>query len=299
MLGSDLDALVAQVGPHRVRHLPVTRPLADVVTAVHAGVLVMSAPPVAAADLEAIARIRRRRRALRLVLLTEPGAAALRLRALECGFDEAVPSDLGAMELAGRISLQAERAQAGSAPSLPVADGVELDLLARALRRDGRLVRLRPMEFRLLEELARHPGRPVARTRLLDRVWGRDHMAGSRTVDVHVRWLREKVEREPDRPIHLVTVRGIGYQLEPMAEAVERRPDREHAVNRAVIPCSWPRPILSLPPRGAGGPDRVAGRTTRRMPQMRDRSRRLAAATIMTLVLGAAAAGVAQAQDRS
>jgi DNA-binding response OmpR family regulator len=95
-----------------------------------------------------------------------------------------------------------------------VGDGAELDLTARALRRHGRLVRLRPMEFRLLEELARNPGRPVTREWLLRRVWGSHELDGSRTVDVHIRWLRAKVERDPENPEHLLTVRGVGYQLE-------------------------------------------------------------------------------------
>lgn len=63
-------------------------------------------------------------------------------------------------------------------------------------------------------ELAAHPGRAFTRRQLLDRVWGLDQVGDPRTVDVHIRWLRSKVEREPEHPVHLVTVRGIGYRLD-------------------------------------------------------------------------------------
>jgi DNA-binding response OmpR family regulator len=74
---------------------------------------------------------------------------------------------------------------------------LELDLTARVLRRAGRLVHLRPLEYRLLAELARQRGTPVSRTWLLQHVWGARPSEGSRTIDVHVRWLREKLEPEP------------------------------------------------------------------------------------------------------
>ena len=62
--------------------------------------------------------------------------------------------------------------------------------------------------------LAAHPGRAYTRRQLLDRVWGADHDGDPRTVDVHVRWLRSKIEAEPGRPVRLVTIRGIGYRLD-------------------------------------------------------------------------------------
>ena len=122
---------------------------------------------------------------------------------------------MGDAEIAGRLGLLAERLRADRVTSLPVAEGMELDLLGRTLRRNGRAVHLRPLEFRLLEELARQAGRPVSRAWLFQRIWGSRLADGSRTVDVHVRWLREKVERYPDQPVHLLTIRGVGYQLEP------------------------------------------------------------------------------------
>jgi DNA-binding response OmpR family regulator len=105
--------------------------------------------------------------------------------------------------------------RARPATSLPIADGFELDLVAHELRLDGRSVHLRPKEFQLLALLAAHPGRAYSRRQLLDRVWGADHGGDPRTVDVHIRWLRSKVEPRPDQPVHLVTVRGVGYRLDP------------------------------------------------------------------------------------
>ena len=75
--------------------------------------------------------------------------------------------------------------------------------------------------------LAAHPGRAYTRRQLLDRVWGHDHDGDPRTVDVHVRWLRAKIEREPARPVHLVTLRGIGYRLDP--------PDRDGGPASAAL----------------------------------------------------------------
>jgi two-component system KDP operon response regulator KdpE len=155
------------------------------------------------------------------LLLNDPDDAAGRLDALARGIDDALPRTVGAPEIGGRIRILADRTRGDAGDRLTVGEGVELDLAARALRRHGRLVHLRPMEFRLLEELARNPGRPVSRAWLLRRVWGSDGLDGSRTVDVHIRWLRAKVERDPGHPQHLLTVRGVGHQLELGTEAQE------------------------------------------------------------------------------
>ena len=102
-------------------------------------------------------------------------------------------------------------APAGPSRSPPAASSI----FAHELRRDGRLVHLRPKEFDLLAVLASHPGRAWTRRQLLDRAWGHGHDGDPRTIDVHVRWLRSKIETEPEQPAHLVTVRGVGYRLDP------------------------------------------------------------------------------------
>jgi DNA-binding response OmpR family regulator len=80
--------------------------------------------------------------------------------------------------------------------------------------REGRALRLKPKEYELLLFLARHRGMVLSRDLILQRVWGWDFVGGSRTVDVHVRWLREKIEDDPARPMRIVTVRGMGYRFE-------------------------------------------------------------------------------------
>ena len=98
---------------------------------------------------------------------------------------------------------------------LPVADGFELDLAARVLRHGSTPVHLRPREFELLATLAAAPGRAFTRRQLLDLAWAPMRAIDLRTVDVHIHWLRSKIEPEPARPTHLVTVRGYGYRLDP------------------------------------------------------------------------------------
>jgi DNA-binding response OmpR family regulator len=98
---------------------------------------------------------------------------------------------------------------------LAVADGFELDVAGHQLRHGGLPVHLRPREYTLLATLAANPGRAFTRRELVDLAWGTDRAIGLRAVDVHVHWLRSKIEPEPRRPAHLVTVRGFGYRLDP------------------------------------------------------------------------------------
>lgn len=101
------------------------------------------------------------------------------------------------------------------ASPLAVATGFELDVAGHELRHAGAPVHLRPREYSLLATLAANPGRAFTRRELVDLAWGVDHAIGLRAVDVHVHWLRSKIEPEPRRPAHLVTVRGFGYRLDP------------------------------------------------------------------------------------
>jgi len=188
-------------------------------------IAVVAEPPAGPDLLEHVALERRRRSRLRVVHLALDDDVEARLRALRLGFDEALSSAVCPEELLGRLRLLDERARPRSSTTIEVGDGVELDLFAHELRRDGRPVHLRPKEFNLLAMLAAHPGRAYTRRQLLDRVWGLDHRGDPRTVDVHIRWLRAKVEADPAHPQHLVTLRGVGYRLDP--------PDRSPSVNEA------------------------------------------------------------------
>lgn len=177
-------------------------------------IAVVSEPPASVELLDWLAHERRRRPRLRIVHLAAEDAVDARLDALRRGFDAALPSTIEPDELNGRLTLLDESAHPASGTAIEIAAGLELDLVAHQLRRDGATVHLRPKEFQLLAMLAAHPGRAYSRRQLLDRVWGQEHDGDPRTVDVHIRWLRSKIERDPSRPV-LVTLRGIGYRLDP------------------------------------------------------------------------------------
>jgi len=178
-------------------------------------VAIVAQPPAGARDLAAVCAERRRRQGLRTIHLSPGSDVSARVAALRDGFDAALPQTVEAVELAARAALLDEQSRTRPASTLPIAQGFELDLVAHELRLDGRAVHLRPKEFQLLAMLAAHPGRAYSRRQLLDRVWGPDQVGDPRTVDVHIRWLRSKIEPAPGRPVHLVTVRGFGYRLDP------------------------------------------------------------------------------------
>ncbi len=184
----------------------------DLLLAERPRIVVCAQPPAGEQDLALVASERRRRSGLRAVHVAPPDAVHERLGALALGFDDALTTATPVAELAGRLVLLEAKARArlGGRPTLAIAPDLELDLAARELRRAGAVVHLRPKEFGLL---AAHPGRAYTRRQLLDHVWGPHHEGGSRTVDVHVRWLRSKIEPDPGHPVSLVTVRGVGYRL--------------------------------------------------------------------------------------
>ena len=158
--------------------------------------------------------LRRSRADMRLLYVTPRSAETERLRALEAGVDEVLSEPISSTGLTTRLRLLLRRSHQVRRTRLPISDRVELELERRELLRDGAWVHLRPKEARLLELFARAPGRVLTRHHILERVWGPDHDGDPRTVDVHVRWLRSKIEPDPHAPVWLVTVRGVGYRLE-------------------------------------------------------------------------------------
>lgn len=188
---------------------------ASLLVAVRPRIAILARPPACTADLDVALRERKRRPSLRVVTLSPPDAVEERLDALRAGVDEALPDTIELAELGARLNLLEERARGRHETVLPITEDAFIDLIAHEMRRGGALVHLRPKEFQLLAMLAAHPGRAYSRRQLLDRVWGHDHDGDPRTVDVHVRWLRSKIEPRPDAPVHLVTVRGVGYRLDP------------------------------------------------------------------------------------
>ncbi len=98
-----------------------------------------------------------------------------------------------------------------------VAGELDVDISRHVATRGGKVLTLTPKEFDLLAFLVKNRGLVFSRQVLLERVWGYDYAGDTRTVDVHVRWLREKIETEPAKPVILVTVRGTGYKIEAPA----------------------------------------------------------------------------------
>jgi DNA-binding response OmpR family regulator len=179
--------------------------------------VVLVTPPAEPGDLQRVASWLAANPVACAVLLSSHQAVAVRLHALELGFADALDLSSDPMEVVGRLSIAGRRRlPAGQSPDdrIVIGEGVELDRRARAIRRDGRLMSLRPKELALLEYFALHPGRAFSREELLRHVW-HDAVENVRMVDVYVFWLRAKVERDAANPAHLLTVRGSGYLFDP------------------------------------------------------------------------------------
>lgn len=213
--GGPVTELSAIVGSRSIQSTTDPATFAALLRAARPRIAIVGTPPATFPDLELALDERRRRPQMRVVLLTPAMAIGQRLDALRAGVDEAHANTIDATELGARLALLEERSRPRPATTLPVSHGMDLDLAAHEVRREGALIHLRPKEFQLLTVLASHPGRVYTRRQLLDRVWGPDHDGDPRTVDVHVRWLRSKIEPRPDAPAHLVTVRGVGDRLDP------------------------------------------------------------------------------------
>jgi two-component system, OmpR family, phosphate regulon response regulator PhoB len=158
--------------------------------------------------------LRREGNMVPILMLTAKGSETDRVVGLEVGADDYLTKPFGMRELSARCRalLRRERRIMPQQVILQYRDlWMNLDE-CRVMVRDV-LTELSPKEFRLLELFMRNPRRVWSREQLLERVWGPDFMGDSKTVDVHMRWLREKLEVDPSRPEYLVTVRGFGYRF--------------------------------------------------------------------------------------
>jgi two-component system phosphate regulon response regulator PhoB len=163
-------------------------------------------------------RAEERLKSLPVIFLTAKGEEIDRVLGLEIGADDYVVKPFSPRELVARAKAVLRR-QARPAESAEVVETRDLRLDARTqeVTVRGRSVELSTLEFKLLHFLASHPRRIFSREQLLDEVWGRDRFVTPRTVDVHMRRLREKIEDHPEKPQYLQTVRGAGYRFSPEA----------------------------------------------------------------------------------
>lgn len=137
-----------------------------------------------------------------------------RVLGLEVGADDYLVKPFGLRELVARCRALLRRSRSLEAAT-KVLQHANLNLYPEECRvtRDGLEINLSPKEYRLLELFMQNPRRVWSRDKLLERVWGYDYFGDSKTVDVHIRWLREKLEANPSAPEHLITVRGFGYRF--------------------------------------------------------------------------------------
>ncbi len=169
-----------------------------------------------------VCRTLRREMSVPILMLTARADEVDKVVGLEVGADDYLTKPFSMRELMARVKallrrvrlIREELGAEGKASERLVFGDLTLDLTRREVSRGGQVLHLRPKEYDLLLFLARHRGAVLSRDLILERVWGWDYDGGTRTVDVHMRWLREKIEEDPANPTRLVTVRGIGYRFE-------------------------------------------------------------------------------------
>lgn len=152
-----------------------------------------------------------------IIMLTAKDSEADKVTGLELGADDYMTKPFSMRELVARVRAHIRRAAKSGqlAESNEVLRGgpIELDIDAHVTRLDGAEVELRPKEFELLESLMRRKNRLAARHTLIDEVWGPSYFGDTKTLDVHIKRLREKLESDSSKPRHIVTVRGLGYKF--------------------------------------------------------------------------------------
>lgn len=170
-----------------------------------------------------VCRILRREMTVPILILTARDEEIDRVVGLEIGADDYLTKPFSMREFLARVKAQLRRVRMvreeieGSEKEEKDVlrfDNLTLDIQRREVLLDGQPLVLKPKEYELLLFLANHPGHVLSRDLILERVWGWGFTGGSRTVDVHVRWLREKIEADPANPKRIVTVHGVGYRFE-------------------------------------------------------------------------------------
>ena len=167
-----------------------------------------------------VCRILRRQSNIPILMLTARGEEVDRVVGLELGADDYVTKPFNMRELLARVRNMLRRSSTPALESSPGDDEVirsgnlKIDLASHSITLDDEDLAMKPREFSLISLLAANRGRAFTRDQILERLWGHDYIGDSRTVDVHIRWLREKIEPEPSQPRRIVTIRGVGYRFD-------------------------------------------------------------------------------------
>jgi DNA-binding response OmpR family regulator len=172
-----------------------------------------------------VTRIIRAESGVPIVMLTAKDSELDKVVGLELGADDYVTKPFSLRELTARIRALFRRAEVAVAAATPATvdlGRVQADLAGHRLLRDGEALPVKPKAFELLAFLVRNPGQVFTRDQLLEHVWGYDYAGESRTVDVHVHWLRSQIEEDPGHPLYLHTVRGVGYVFRRPAALTDR-----------------------------------------------------------------------------
>ncbi len=199
------DVVVADTGPAALEEFE--RGGADLV------LLDLMLPGLSGID---VCRALRQRSAVPVIMLTAKDSEIDKVVGLEIGADDYVTKPYSSRELLARIKavLRRHTEPDDLIPSTIEAGPVRMDVERHTVTVEGEPTALPLKEFELLEMLLRNAGRVLTRMQLIDRVWGSDYVGDTKTLDVHVKRLRAKIEPDPSRPQHIVTVRGLGYKFE-------------------------------------------------------------------------------------
>ena len=161
-----------------------------------------------------------------VIFLTAKSDEISTVLGLELGADDYISKPFSMRELISRVKAVLRRLENTKSHSMPsqinnnpqkgkfIYDDIEIDIDGRRVLRNGNLIHLKPKEFEILVYLSSNQGMAISRDALLDKIWGIDYFGDKRTVDVHIRWLRKKIELDSQKPKHLLTVRNVGYRFD-------------------------------------------------------------------------------------
>jgi len=170
-----------------------------------------------------VTRILRHEQSTPIIMLTAKDDEIDRVLGLEIGADDYLTKPFSMRELIARVKAQLRRVRLVESEIKSRESSQEgqlefgnllIDVSRREIFLDEKMLTLKPKEFELLRYLAIHQGKALSRDLILEEVWGWDYSGGSRSVDVHIRWLREKIETDPSHPKRILTLRGVGYRFE-------------------------------------------------------------------------------------